>query len=124
MAYFAVSAWQSRRSRFWCEMSPATSNPYGEPDIILEDELQEPRLYRVLLHNDDYTTMEFVISILVEVFHKTAEQAAAIMLAVHENGIGVCGVYPHEVAETKVAMVHNRARRAGFPLKSTMEEVE
>ena len=105
-------------------MSPATTNPYGEPDIILEEELEEPRLFRVLLHNDDYTTMEFVISILVEVFHKSAEQAAAIMLAVHENGIGVCGVYPHEVAETKVALVHSRARRAGFPLKSTMEEME
>ena len=102
-------------------MSPAT-DPYGEPDVILEDELQEPRLYRVLLHNDDYTTMEFVIAILVEVFHKSAEQAAAIMFAVHKNGMGVCGVYPHEVAETKVVMVHNRARREGFPLKSTMEE--
>ena len=104
-------------------MSPATSNPYGEPDVILEEKLQEPRLYRVLLHNDDYTTMEFVISVLVEVFHKSAEQAAVIMIAVHESGMGVCGVYPHEVAETKVAMVHSRARRAGFPLKSTMEEV-
>jgi ATP-dependent Clp protease adaptor protein ClpS len=103
-------------------MSPITSNPYGEPDVILEDELQEPRLYRVLLHNDDYTSMDFVIAILVEVFHKSAEQAAAIMLSVHEKGMGVCGVYPHEVAETKVVMVHNRARRAGFPLKSTMEE--
>ena len=81
-------------------------------------------MYRVLLHNDDYTTMEFVISILVELFHKNAAQAAAIMLAVHEQGRGVCGIYPHEVAETKVAMVHGRARRAGFPLKSTMEEVE
>jgi ATP-dependent Clp protease adaptor protein ClpS len=105
-------------------MSPATSNPYGEPDVILEDELQEPRLYRVILHNDDYTTMEFVIAVLVEVFHKSAEQAAAIMFAVHEKGIGVCGVYPHEVAETKVVMVHNRAKRAGFPLKTTMEEAE
>ena len=104
-------------------MSPAT-NPCGEPDTILKEELQEPRLYRVLLHNDDYTTMEFVINILVEVFHKSAEQAAAIMLAVHEKGIGACGLYPHEVAETKVATVHSRARRAGFPLKSTMEEVE
>jgi len=104
-------------------MSPATT-PYGAPDVILDEKLQEPRLYRVLLHNDDYTTMEFVIGILVEVFHKSAEQAAAIMLAVHEKGIGVCGVYPHEVAETKVAMVHSQARRAGFPLKSTMEEVE
>ena len=105
-------------------MSPPASNPFGEPDISLEDELQEPRLYRVLLHNDDYTTMEFVISILVEIFRKSTEQAMAIMLAVHENGIGVCGVYPHEVAETKVAMVHSRAKKAGFPLKSTLEEVE
>jgi ATP-dependent Clp protease adaptor protein ClpS len=104
-------------------LSPATQNPYGEPGVILEQELQEPRLYRVLLHNDNYTTMEFVIGILVEVFHKSAEQAADIMLAVHEQGTGVCGVYPHEVAETKVVMVHNLARRAGFPLKSTMEEV-
>ena len=104
-------------------MSPAT-NPFGEPDVVLDEELREPRLYRVLLHNDDYTTMEFVVGILVEVFHKSAEQAAAIMLAVHENGVGVCGVYPHEVAETKVALVHTRARRAGFPLKSTMEEME
>ena len=103
-------------------MSPAT-NPYGESDVILDEEVQEPRLYRVLLHNDDYTTMEFVIGILVEVFHKSAEQAAAIMLAVHEQGMGVCGVYPHEMAETKVATVHSRARGAGFPLKSTMEEV-
>ena len=103
-------------------MSPAT-NPYGEPDVILDEELQEPRQYRVLLHNDNYTPMEFVIDILVEVFHKSAEQAAVIMLAVHEKGIGVCGVYPHEMAETKVVMVHSRARRAGFPLKSTMEEV-
>jgi len=103
-------------------MSRLTDKPCGEPDIILEEELQEPRMYRVLLHNDDYTTMEFVIGILVEVFHKSAEQAAAIMLSVHEKGVGVCGVYPHEVAETKVAAVHSRARRAGFPLKSTMEE--
>jgi ATP-dependent Clp protease adaptor protein ClpS len=66
--------------------------------------------------------MEFVISVLVEVFHKSAAQAAAIMLAVHEQGMGVCGVYPQEVAETKVVMVHSRARRAGYPLKSTMEE--
>ncbi|MDR2696439.1 MAG: ATP-dependent Clp protease adapter ClpS [Deltaproteobacteria bacterium] len=103
-------------------MSPAT-NPHSVPDVILEDELQEPRLYRVLLHNDDYTPMDFVIGVLVEVFRKNAEQAAAIMLSVHEKGIGVCGVYPHEVAETKVAAVHSRARRAGFPLKSTMEEM-
>ena len=104
-------------------MSPIASDPYGKPEVILEDELQEPRLYRVLLYNDNYTTMEFVISILVEIFHKSAEQAAAIMFSVHEKGIGVCGVYPHEVAETKVAMVHYRARKEGFPLKSTMEEV-
>ncbi|MDR0467126.1 MAG: ATP-dependent Clp protease adapter ClpS [Deltaproteobacteria bacterium] len=103
-------------------MSPEI-NPYGEPGVILEEELQEPRMYRVLLHNDDYTPMDFVVGILIEIFRKSAEQAADIMYSVHENGIGVCGVYPREVAETKVVEVRNRARRAGFPLKSTMEEV-
>lgn len=98
--------------------------PRGEPDILLDEEIREPRMYRVLLHNDDYTTMEFVIGILIDVFRKSAEEAAAIMLSVHEKGVGVCGVYAHEVAETKAALVHGRARQAGFPLKCTLEETE
>ena len=85
-------------------------------------DVREPRRFRVLLHNDDYTTMEFVIDTLVQVFRKTPDEATVIMLAVHEKGIGSCGVYTEEIAETKVAQVHDRARRAGFPLRCSMEE--
>ena len=81
-----------------------------------------PRLYKVLLHNDDYTTMEFVIEVLEGVFGKSPAEAFRIMMHVHENGIGVCGAYPHEIAETKVALVHERARERGFPLRASMEE--
>lgn len=105
-------------------MSPQmTVNPRDDVDILVEEECKEPRLFRVLLHNDDYTTMEFVITILVEVFRKQAEQAAAIMLNIHERGVGQCGVYTREIAETKVHIVHKRAKRAGFPLKATLEEL-
>lgn len=79
-------------------------------------------MYRVLLHNDDYTTMEFVVEILVHIFHKTIEDATRIMLNVHEKGIGVCGVYTFEVAETKVDTVHSIARDHGYPLKCSMEK--
>jgi ATP-dependent Clp protease adaptor protein ClpS len=79
-------------------------------------------MYRVLLHNDDYTTMEFVIEILMVVFNKSPEAAATIMLNVHQKGIGVCGVYPHEFAETKVDTVHNLARESGYPLRCSMEQ--
>ncbi len=84
-------------------------------------EVEEPPLYRVLLLNDDYTTMEFVVEVLRYVFHKTIEQATQIMLNVHQNGVGVCGVYPYEIAETKVNTVDALARERGFPLKCTME---
>lgn len=79
-------------------------------------------MYRVLLHNDDYTTMEFVVEVLVHIFHKTIEDATRIMLNVHEKGIGVCGVYTFEVAETKVDSVHSIARDHGFPLRCSMEK--
>ncbi len=102
-------------------MSPYES-PGGRPDFSLDVELREPRRYRVLLHNDDYTTMEFVVGILMTVFRKTVAEAEAIMLAVHEKGLGSCGVYTEEVAETKVAQVHDKARKAGFPLRCSMEE--
>ena len=84
--------------------------------------LQEPKMYKVLMHNDDYTTMEFVIDTLETLFHKNAAQAAQIMLAVHEKGLGLCGVYTHEVAETKIAIVHERAQQNEFPLQCSMEE--
>jgi len=75
------------------------------------------------MHNDDYTTMDFVILILVEVFRKTTQQATQIMLNIHEKGAGECGVYTAEVAETKIAIVRARAKEAGYPLKCSMEEV-
>ena len=83
----------------------------------------EPPMYRVLLHNDDYTTMDFVIEILMSVFGKSVEEATVIMLKVHHAGVGVCGVYTYEIAETKVETVHHLAAESGFPLKSSMEKV-
>ncbi len=94
-----------------------------ESDVLLEDELKEPRKYRVLLHNDDYTSMEFVIAVLMQVFRKTEEESTEIMLKVHNEGVGVCGVYTAEVAETRVEMVKQLAKQAGYPLKCTIEEV-
>ena len=82
---------------------------------------QLPPLFRVIMHNDDYTTMEFVVEVLVYVFQKSAEQATRIMLNVHRSGVGVCGIYPFEIAETKVETVDNLARENGFPLKCIME---
>lgn len=92
-------------------------------DTLVDVELREPRHCRVLLHNDDYTTMDFVVEILCTVFHKNQDEAVRVMLAVHEKGRGDCGVYPAEVAETKVAVVHGRARAAGFPLRCSLEDV-
>ncbi|MET0553645.1 MAG: ATP-dependent Clp protease adaptor ClpS [Vicinamibacteria bacterium] len=79
-------------------------------------------LYRVILHNDDYTTMEFVLDVLETIFLKSPAEAHRIMMLVHTSGAGTCGAYPHEVAETKVADVHDRAREHGFPLRASMEE--
>ena len=81
-----------------------------------------PPLYKVILWNDDYTTMEFVIEILQTVFRKSASEANHIMLQVHHKGAGVCGTYPFEVAETKVAQVRELARQAGYPLRASLEE--
>lgn len=82
---------------------------------------KRPRLYKVLLHNDDYTTMEFVVMVLIDVFHRTESEAVRIMLHVHQRGIGVAGVYPRQVAETRVAKVSRLARAHDFPLLCTME---
>ena len=99
-------------------------SPETEEEVISEtrDEIDEPPMYKVLLHNDDYTSMEFVVEILMLVFNKPPEEAVEIMLNVHQKGIGICGVYTYEVSETKVNTVHDLARENGFPLKCTMEE--
>ena len=83
---------------------------------------QEPVLYKVILHNDDYTTMQFVIEILESIFHKAPGDAFRIMMQVHRQGQAVCGTYSFEVAETKVAQVHDEAKAAGFPLRASLEE--
>jgi ATP-dependent Clp protease adaptor protein ClpS len=83
---------------------------------------QRPSLYRVLLLNDDYTPMEFVVLVLQDVFNKTREEATRIMFHVHQKGVGECGVYPYEVAETKVTRVMDTARKNQHPLQCVMEK--
>lgn len=97
--------------------------PQIEEDLGPEQDvrLDEPPLYRVLLLNDDYTTMDFVVEVLKFVFHKSDDEAHRIMFNVHQQGVGVCGLYPLEIAETKIDIVDSLARERGFPLKCTME---
>ncbi len=102
----------------------AKQNPDISEDIDSKslDKVDEPHMYRVLLHNDDYTSMEFVVDILMQIFHKSFETATRVMLNVHKQGVGLCGVYTYDVAATKVDEVHARAHEYGFPLKCTMEK--
>ena len=93
----------------------------GEVLERTKQQITRPDLYKVLLLNDDYTTMDFVIEILETVFNKGPAEAYRIMMAVHTQGQGLCGVYPFEVAETKVATVVELARGNGFPLRAAME---
>jgi ATP-dependent Clp protease adaptor protein ClpS len=93
----------------------------GEVAEKTRPKTEEPKLYQVLLHNDDYTTMEFVVEILESVFAKSPAEAYRIMIHVHTRGTGIAGVYPFEVAETKVVMVEERAQEAGHPLRCSIE---
>jgi ATP-dependent Clp protease adaptor protein ClpS len=95
--------------------------PEESSDTLERPRARRPRRYRVLLHNDDYTTMEFVVDILTRHFHKPAAEAMHIMLQVHHKGVGVAGVYPRDVAETKIAEVMEEARASGMPLQLTAE---
>ena len=97
----------------------------GEEGLALKEarpEIKEPRLYKVVLLNDDFTPMEFVVMLLEKLFAMDREKATRIMLHVHTKGKGVCGVYTHEIAETKVAQVNEYARRHQHPLLCSMEE--
>ncbi|MCB2182533.1 MAG: ATP-dependent Clp protease adapter ClpS [Desulfobulbaceae bacterium] len=87
-----------------------------------KQKVEEPPLYKVLLHNDDYTTMEFVIMILENIFRKNAEEATRIMLNVHQQGIGIAGIYTREIADTKIHIVHDLARKNEFPLRCSLEQ--
>ena len=96
----------------------------NEIEIELEDDLdlQEPKKYKVFLLNDDFSTMDFVIDVLVRVFRKSVDEASVIMLNIHNKGKDLCGTYTYEIASTKVAQVKSMAREKGFPLKAIMEE--
>jgi ATP-dependent Clp protease adaptor protein ClpS len=85
---------------------------------------KKPSMYRVLLHNDDFTTMEFVVAVLQAIFHLSETDAVNVMLHIHRRGMGVAGVYTHEIAENKVAEVTSAAEKAEFPLLCTMEPDE
>ena len=101
------------------------ARPSAWEDTLTESQsaqkLERPRLWRVLLHNDDYTTQEFVVWILETVFHKPRGEAFTIMMSVHRSGLGVAGVYTHDVAATKVKTVQGLAEEHEFPLLVTME---
>ena len=96
----------------------------GATGVVTEakPKVAKPSLYRVLILNDDYTPMEFVVYVLERFFNKSREDATRIMLHVHQHGVGVCGVFTYEVAETKVAQVVDTARRHQHPLQCTMEK--
>ncbi|HEX4960925.1 MAG TPA: ATP-dependent Clp protease adaptor ClpS [Thermoanaerobaculia bacterium] len=107
-------------------MAQWDSNRERDEEFAVEErrKTRRPKRWKVLLHNDDFTTMEFVVHVLVTHFHKPPAEAIHVMLQVHQKGIGVAGVYSKEVAETKVAEVTDEARAQGMPLKLTAEPAD
>ena len=103
-------------------MSERQDQTDGAVKERIRTENKEPTLYKVILLNDDYTTMEFVLQVLEGIFQKSPAEAYRIMMQVHLNGSGIAGVYPWEVAETKVETLASAARRAEFPLRAAIEE--
>jgi ATP-dependent Clp protease adaptor protein ClpS len=96
--------------------------PKIEEELDYAIELEEPQLFKVLLHNDDYTSMDFVVEILIGTFHKTHAQSEQIMLQIHEKGKAICGIYSFEIAQTKAQQVKEKAKQNEFPLLATIEE--
>ena len=120
-----MPGWAGPRKALEQSMGDRFENDAGTiTQVKPEKKLKRPRLYRVLLHNDDYTTREFVVQVLHTVFHRGEQDAIRIMLHVHHNGVGVAGVFTREVAETKVQRVERMAREYEFPLRLTMEPEE
>jgi len=104
----------------------SVSEQQGNETATIEESFvspQEPEEFRVILLNDDFTTMEFVVSVLMTIFHKTLPEATKIMIDVHKKGRGIVGEYCYDIAATKINQVHLLARQMGFPLKCTMEKV-
>jgi ATP-dependent Clp protease adaptor protein ClpS len=96
--------------------------PRIEEEVEISLSLDKPIQYKVVLHNDDYTTMDFVIEILMGIFHKDILEAERIMFNIHRVGRAVCGIYTYEIAQTKVYQVKQLAKKSGFPLLATLEE--
>ena len=110
---------------FWVRMAERRQQSGDEVGVVTatrtERKLKKPKMYKVLLHNDDYTTMEFVVFVLQDIFHRSEADAVQIMLHVHNTGIGVAGVYPYDVAQAKVQKVLELAEQHEFPLMSSLE---
>ena len=102
------------------QAAPWSPEVFGDPST--EVEVGEPPLFQVIMHNDHYTTMDFVVSVLESVFRKSPSEATQIMLAIHRHGVGRCGIYTREVAEMKIEHVHRLARKHEFPLRCSLQE--
>ncbi len=117
---------QQDHSKFDISMNNNDDDEDGQEEVGLtlktRPKTQKPAMYKVLLLNDDYTPMEFVVHVLESIFKKNRQEATDIMLHVHRRGVGICGVYTHEVAETKVAQVMDFAKANEQPLQCTMEK--
>jgi len=96
--------------------------PKIEEELDLEIDLEEPKMFKVLLHNDDYTSMEFVVDVLIHIFHKSHLESEQITLQIHAKGKAICGVYTFEIAHTKAQQVKQQAKENEFPLLATVEE--
>jgi ATP-dependent Clp protease adaptor protein ClpS len=106
-------------------MDPVSDPQQDRRGEVLEKtrrKADHPRQHRVVLHNDDYTTMDFVVEVLETVFNRSPAEAYRVMMHVHTRGSDTAGIYPYEIAETKVSLVHEMAREAGYPLRASLEE--
>ncbi len=103
--------------------SEANTSHKARVQVKSKERVEIPPLFRVLMHNDDYTTMEFVVEVLQKVFRKSPTEAEQIMLTIHFQGVGQCGTFPYAIAETKADQARLMARKAGFPLRCSLEEV-
>jgi ATP-dependent Clp protease adaptor protein ClpS len=95
---------------------------HGELKVLPKTAVTEPKLFKVIIHNDNYTTMDFVVEVIIKIFHKPAAEATKLMLEVHHQGSAIAGVYPYDIALTKVTEVHSLAKKNEYPLRCSTEE--